>query len=387
MAAPRSVHSGRMNALPLTMPRTTRRPVAPAPATAVEHDSRWRAILARDATADGRFVYGVRTTGIYCRPSCPSRRPLPRSVSFFDAPEAAELAGFRACRRCQPREAAPAPAGLDVVRDACAYIDAQQGIAVSLARLAARAGLSRAHFQRTFTRLVGLSPREYQQARRAGRFRRELREGESVASALFGAGYGSTSRVYEQPVTGAGMTPARYRRGGAGEQLRYTTTASPLGRLLVAGTARGICAVKLGADDGALVDELRDEFPRAELAEMPGPLAGWVRQLVAHLEGRRPHLQLPLDVQGTAFQWRVWRELQRIPYGETRSYAEVAAAIGRPSAARAVARACATNPACLVVPCHRVVAKDGGVSGYRWGVDRKQALLAGERTRADRGRR
>lgn len=375
MAAPVRVHSGPMSTAPaLDMPSI---PTAPPTANS-ERDPRWLALLARDAAADGRFVYAVRTTGVYCRPSCPSRRPLARSVTFFSDPASAEVAGFRACRRCRPRESAPAPAGLDAVRDACAFIRAQEGTSVSLDRLAARAGLSRAHFQRTFTRLVGLSPRAYQQALRAGRFRRELREGEPVASALNGAGYGSSSRVYEAPPTG-GMTPARYRRGGEGLQLRYTTAATPLGRLLVAGTVRGICAVKLGADDRALIRELRDEFPKAEVVEMPGPLARWTRALVAHLEGRRPHLQLPLDVQGTAFQWRVWQELQRIPYGETRSYADIATAIGRPTAARAVARACATNPACLVVPCHRVVGKDGRPSGYRWGVSRKRALLEAER--------
>jgi AraC family transcriptional regulator of adaptative response/methylated-DNA-[protein]-cysteine methyltransferase len=341
-------------------------------------DRCWQAVLAHDPAADGAFVYAVRTTGVYCRPSCPSRRPKRASVAFYAGPDAAEIAGFRECRRCRPRAGTPVPAGLADVRRACAYIQAHADETLTLARLAAHVGASPFHLQRTFAKLVGISPRAYQDAVRAARFRDGLRQGTPVSGAVYDAGYGSISRVYERMPTGRGMTPAAYRRGGKGLAMRYTIVDSPVGRLMVAGTERGICSVKLGDRDERLEQDLRREYPEATVSRDQQALSTWVRTLIAHLDGRAPHLDLPIDVQATAFQWKVWRYLQSIPWGETRAYSEVARAIGEPSAVRAVARACATNPVCLVVPCHRVVQKDGGLGGYRWGTRRKQALLQGE---------
>jgi AraC family transcriptional regulator of adaptative response/methylated-DNA-[protein]-cysteine methyltransferase len=341
-------------------------------------DERWDAVLARDARADGAFVYAVRTTGVYCRPSCPSRRPRRDSVTFFAGPDAAEVAGYRECLRCRPRAGAPAPAGIAQVRRACAYIEGHAEEPLTLAALAAHVGASPFHLQRTFSRLVGISPRAYQEAVRAGRFREGLRGGAPVSGAVYDAGYGSISRVYERKPTGRGMTPAAYRRGGDGLALTYTIVDSPVGRLLVAGTDKGICSVKIGDGDPRLEEELAREYPAARITRDTTAFASWVRALLGHLDGRVPHLELPIDVKATAFQWKVWRYLQSIPYGETRAYSDVARAIGAPAAVRAVARACATNPVCLVVPCHRVVQKDGGPGGYRWGTRRKQALLERE---------
>lgn len=343
------------------------------------HDSRWQAVLSRDGGSDGAFVYAVRTTGIYCRPSCPSRRPRRDSVSFFAGPDAAEIAGYRECLRCRPRAGAPAPAGLEQVRRACAFIEARAEEPVTLGQLAAHVGTSPFHLQRTFTKLVGISPRAYHEAVRAGRFRDGLRQGTPVSGAVYDAGYGSISRVYERRPTGRGMTPAAYRRGGKGVAMTYTIVDSPVGRLMVAGTNKGICSVKLGDADARLERDLRREYPEAEISRDPSAFGRWITTLLAHLDGRKPHLDLPIDVQATAFQWKVWRYLQSIPWGETRAYSDVARAIGQESAVRAVARACATNPVCLLVPCHRVVAKDGGLGGYRWGTKRKQALLETEK--------
>jgi AraC family transcriptional regulator of adaptative response/methylated-DNA-[protein]-cysteine methyltransferase len=264
------------------------------------------------------------------------------------------------------------------VQAACGYLAAHVDRTVTLSELAAKVGSSPFHLQRTFRDLVGLSPLAYQQALRADRFRRDLRNGASVTRALYEAGYGSASRVYESGPTGPGMTPAAYRRGGAGADVRYVILSARLGRLLVAATPRGVCAVKLGDEARGLVDDLHREYPAARVSRGDATLARWARAIVRHLDDRPRPLDLPVDVQATAFQWQVWRALQRIPAGETRTYTEVARAIGRPSAVRAVARACASNPVCLVIPCHRVVAKGGGLGGYRWGVGRKEALLAGE---------
>ncbi len=276
------------------------------------------------------------------------------------------------------KSASPQSRSVAAVRRACAHIEAHAADVLELKALAAVAGLSPAYFQRTFSRVVGISPRAYQEAIRAGRFRADLREGVPVTTALYDAGYGSTSRVYERKPTGPGLTPAAYRRGAGGVTIAVAIVASPLGRLLVASTGKGLCSVKLGDDDAALREDLRHEYPAATFVEDAAPLAEAVEQILAHLDARVPHLDLPLDVRGTAFQWQVWRYLQSIPWGETRSYSQVARDIGRPSAVRAVARACATNHACLVVPCHRVVGADGTLTGYRWGVARKQALLARE---------
>jgi AraC family transcriptional regulator of adaptative response/methylated-DNA-[protein]-cysteine methyltransferase len=344
-------------------------------------DACWQAVLARDAAADGAFVYAVRTTGVYCRPSCPSRRPKRTSVAFYAGPDAAEIAGFRECRRCRPRGGALPPAGLADVRRVCTYIQAHADETLTLARLAEHVGASPFHLQRTFAKLVGISPRAYQEAVRAARFRDGLRQGTPVSGAVYDAGYGSISRVYERRPTGRGMTPAAYRRGGQGMTMRYAIVDSPVGRLMVAGTERGICSVKLGDRDERLEQDLRREYPEASVSRDQQGLSAWVRAIIGHLDGRVPHLDLPIDVQATAFQWKVWRYLQSIPWGDTRAYSDVARAIGEASAVRAVARACATNPVCLVVPCHRVVQKDGGLGGYRWGTRRKAELLKGERSR------
>jgi AraC family transcriptional regulator, regulatory protein of adaptative response / methylated-DNA-[protein]-cysteine methyltransferase len=346
-------------------------------------DHLWNAVLARDGTAN--FLYGVRSTGVYCKPSCPSRRPRRDSVSFFSSPEVAEIAGYRECRRCRPRQGKSAPAGLAQVRTACAFIAEHADRSITLAELARQVRTSPFHFQRMFSRIVGISPRAYQDALRARRFRDELRSGTAVSAAVYDAGYGSISRVYEHSPTGRGMTPAKHQRGGRGETITYGLVDSVLGRLLIGATPKGICSVMLGDTDGRLEGELRAEYPNATLTRDESAFTDWARGIIAHLEGRRPHLDLPLDVQGTAFQWKVWRYLQSIPYGETRSYSDVARAIGAPSSVRAVARACATNKACLVIPCHRVVGKDGALTGYRWGVERKKALLERETTSGGRG--
>jgi AraC family transcriptional regulator of adaptative response/methylated-DNA-[protein]-cysteine methyltransferase len=347
--------------------------------SAVDERSRWRAVLDRDARLDGSFVYAVRSTGIYCRPSCPSRRPRRDQVVFFDLACAAEGAGFRSCRRCRPGQAAVADSSAARVQRVCRYIDQHLERPLALATLAAVAGLSRYHFQRTFKRLMGISPRQYAQSRRLASFKAQVRKGETVSSAIYGAGYGSGSRLYERASEKLGMTPASYRKGGRGMRLRYTIMTSPLGRLLVAATERGIAAVCLGDSDASLETSLRAEYPAGEIVRDDVALAARVQAVLEYVAGRAPQARLPLDINATAFQCRVWQELLRIPRGTTRTYGEVARAIGRPAAARAVARACAANPVALVIPCHRVVPKQGATGGYRWGAERKRALLAGER--------
>jgi AraC family transcriptional regulator of adaptative response/methylated-DNA-[protein]-cysteine methyltransferase len=340
--------------------------------------ARWRAVLERDRSADGLFVYAVRSTGVYCRPSCASRKPNRDRVAFYDSSADARAAGFRACKRCAPDAAATADPWIDRVRRAIVYLANVEGHP-SLSRLAARLGGSPYHLQRNFKRIVGVTPREYAEACRLRAVKRGLRQGEDVTAAMFDAGYASSSRFYEGAGARLGMTPSDYRRGGAGISVRYSIVDSPLGRLLVAATERGICSVQMGSSDAALKRALADEYPGASLRPDPGPLAQWMAAIVAHLEGRRPRLELPLDIQATAFQWQVWQALARIPYGETRTYAEIAHAIGRPSAVRAVARACASNPVALAIPCHRVVSASGKSGGYRWGAGRKKELLRRER--------
>lgn len=327
---------------------------------------------------DGVFVYGVRSTGIYCRPSCPARRPRPRQILLFARPQAAELAGFRPCRRCHPREA-PGNPQANFIRRVCNVIDGSEDSPVSLGRLAERTGLSAAHVQRTFRRALGITPRQYADSLRMARLKSELRKGSDVTTALHKVQYGSASRLYERSDARLGMTPATYRRGGQGMNISYTVARCSLGRVLVAATDRGISAVYLGNRDSDLVAELRTEYPRAEIRSGSGQHSKWVRAIVRHLAGSNPRLDLPTDVVATAFQRRVWEALRSIPPGATRTYTEVARAIGQPSAVRAVAHACATNPASIVVPCHRVVRTDGTLGGYRWGLERKQALLEQER--------
>ena len=346
-------------------------------ATMPSLDPRWRAVNARDLAADGTFVYAVTSTGVYCRPSCPSRRPRPDRVAFYPTPTAAEQAGFRACRRCRPEQ--PRSPLEDKVRRARTWIDAHPDDAPSLARLAKVAATTPWHLQRSFKRLFGLSPREYAAARRTTRLKDALRR-ERVTDAVYEAGFGSPSRVYEEADATLGMTPGAYRNHAAGERIVFATADSPLGIVLVACTQRGLCRVALGDDAASLEKGLRAEFPRADVRRDAKSTRDALKAVLAVAAGERL-ADLPLDVRGTAFQRRVWRALQAIPAGSTRTYAEVAEAIGAPTATRAVARACAANPVALVIACHRVVPKAGGTGGYRWGAQRKAALLKAERRR------
>ncbi len=345
--------------------------------------SRWQAVQGRDGAADGRFVYAVTSTGIYCRPTCASRRPLRRNVRFFDLPEAAEQEGFRACKRCRPTESISVDVKVQRVREMCRFIDQEQEEGAdgspTLAAIAAKVGGSPHHLQRTFKRLMGVTPAQYGDARRLSRLREGLKQGESVTNAMYDAGYGAVSRLYERSNGQLGMTPASYAKGGKGALIGYAITDSPLGRLMVAATEHGVCFLSLG-DDRHLIAELGREYPLAEIVADEIVLGEWVREVVAYLDGTIPHPNLPLDVQGTAFQRRVWQELMQIPAGMTRTYSELAERIsGNAKARRAVARGCATNPVSLIIPCHRVIRGDGGLGGYRWGLDRKRALLVAER--------
>jgi AraC family transcriptional regulator of adaptative response/methylated-DNA-[protein]-cysteine methyltransferase len=347
-------------------------------------EKKWRAVMARDAGFDGAMVFAVRSTGIYCRPSCPARRPRRQNVVFFPRPEAAESAGFRACRRCRPKGASPEQSQAAWVEDACRRLATPQEGPLRLADLGAELGVSSHHLQRTFKQLMGITPRQYADAVRLGFFRAHLRKGADVTAAVYDAGYGSSSRAYEGSAARLGMTPGAYRKGGLGMRIAYTIVGSPLGRLLVAATDRGISAVCLGDTDEPLEAALRGEYPAAELRRDDAGLKAWVAGILQRMEGREPAAALPVDLRATAFQRRVWEELKAIPRGQTRSYGEIARRIGQPTAARAVARACATNPVALVIPCHRVVG-GGALAGYRWGVERKRRLL--QREAADSGER
>ena len=357
------------------MPTTFRSETA---GPALDGEEAWRAVEQRDARFDGQFVYAVQSTRIYCRPSCPSRRPSRARVSFYSAPDAAEQAGFRACRRCHPREAGLAP-NAAVVERARAYIEKHPDETVTLASLASAVGVSPFHLQRTFKRVVGVSPREYQSSLRVTRLKSRLRAGDTVSRATYEAGFSSSSRVYEHSDEQLGMTPAAYRRGGAGMRIGYTIVDSPFGRLLVAATARGVCAVALDDSDEALVRGLHHDFPNAHIERGDTAHRDWVTEIVAHIGRANKDAQVPLDIVGTRFQQRVWSLLRKIPPGHTRSYSEIAAALGSPRATRAVARACASNRVSVVIPCHRVVRNDGSLGGYRWGAQRKQRLLESER--------
>ena len=340
----------------------------------------WRAVEARDEQFDGQFVYAVRTTGVYCRPSCASRRPLRANVSFFTDPDAAEQAGFRPCLRCEPRAENAERSGAATVERARAFLDAHADRTVSLGELATHVGLSASHLQRSFKRLLGVSPKEYQDARRVNEFKSRLRAGDTVSRATYEAGFGSSSRIYERADALLGMTPASFRRGGAGMRIAYTIADSPVGRVLVGTTDRGVCAVELGATDADVERALRADFPNAAIEQSDDEHHAWVHAVLERI--REPAAgasqRVPLDVSGTAFQWQVWKALQAIPAGERRTYSEIATEIGRPTAARAVARACATNRVAVVIPCHRVVRESGELSGYKWGVDRKRRLLERE---------
>ena len=334
----------------------------------------WKAVMARDRSFDGRFFFGVVTTGVYCRPSCPSRHPLRTNVRFFQAPAEAEQAGLRPCKRCRPlSDPAAAIAGL------CRYIEQHCEERIDLAILAARAGLSRFHLQRTFKAAVGVTPKQYLEAHRVGKLKKELRQAKDVTSAVYEAGFGSSSRVYERADSRLGMTPKQYRKGGGGVTIAYALLDSPVGLAMMGATDRGICFVQFDETKEQLLEVLRREYPAATLeasADQSAPeFRKWMDALSAHLAGGRPGMDLPLDIQATAFQMRVWDYLRSIPPGKIQSYGEVAVGIGQPTAVRAVARACATNRVALLIPCHRVIRGTGEAGGYRWGLEPKQALL------------
>lgn len=353
----------------------------------------WDAVQRRDRAYNGRFWFSVRTTGVYCLPSCAARPPLRHNVDFHASPEAAEAAGFRACKRCKPRDwvlGKGADLGLSrPVARACALFEAADADTTpSLAEVARQVGLSSGALGKRFLAELGVAPRDWLVARKRERFRSALRGGASVADALYGAGYGSPSRVYESSDKVLGMTPATYARGGAGAHIDYTMADSEYGRVLVAATGKGIAAVFLGDDDRSLEKSLKRDFPAAELQRNDTVLGPRVKAVLARLYGRKPTAldapDVPLDIVGTAFQWKVWKALTEIPAGETRTYGEIARSIGEPKAARAVGRACATNQAAGVIPCHRAVGSGGALTGYRWGVARKERLLAEERRRSSR---
>lgn len=335
-------------------------------------DRAWQMVQSREPSADLLFVYGVRTTGVYCRPSCPSRRPLRRSVEFFATSELAERAGYRACKRCTPNVMHPQA---HMLTQACDYIEQHLDNTVKLERLGKVVGLSAFHTQRLFRRFLGISPRQYQQTRRMARFRQNLLTNDSVTTAMYDAGFTSSSRLYESASEHLGMTPLQYRRGGKDLKIRYAIADSPLGKMLVAATDAGLCAVAFGSLACELEDDLASRFAQSTRQRDDAKLGTMVKQILAQITEHPVALELPLDVRATAFQQRVWTALRNIPRGETRTYSQIAEAIGQPTAARAVARACATNPVAVAVPCHRVIGSDGSLTGYRWGVERKKKLL------------
>ncbi len=354
---------------------------ASAGAGEIDPEVAWKAVASRDAEA--RFFYGVMTTGVYCRPSCSSRRPLRKNVRFYATPDEAERDGLRACLRCDPKAERRADPAAAEIQDAVRFLEEHSGEAPSLGELARRSGLSAAYFQKTFRRLVGLSPKQYLDSVRMRKLKAGLAAGKDVTETIYASGYGSASRVYERAGSELGMTPAQYRAGGRGVSITYAEVASPLGRMMLGATSRGLCFLQFGESDADLLSKLRKEYPLAGLEPMAEPrhpdFDGWIEALNGYLAGIRTSLDLPLDVRGTAFQMRVWKYLQSIPYGEARSYSEVAAGIGEPKAVRAVATACARNTVGVLIPCHRVIRSNGELGGYRWGLERKRVLIDTER--------
>ena len=342
-------------------------------------EERWQAILENDQRYDGAFVYAVRSTGIYCRPSCHSKKPNRENVLFFPLNEIAERAGYRPCKRCQPERAGSPSPEVELARRVCRLIEAHLDEKMTLESLAGASHLSPSHLQRTFKDVVGITPHEYMEACRMEQVRLALNEGAGILDTIFAVGYSSTSRLYEKALGQLGMTPGDYRQGGSGRHILYATAPCSLGILLAAATSQGICAVQLGETEDGLEQSLQAQFPQAILERGQQALGGWLGEILDYLEGEQPHPQLPLGVQATAFQRRVWQALQAIPYGSTRTYRELAQAIGQPDAARAVGQACASNPVALLIPCHRAIRSDGGLGGYRWGVERKRSLLERER--------
>jgi len=354
------------------MPNPTKTDALPT-----ENDPRWQAVLARDPAADGSFFYSVKTTGVYCRPSCPARTAKPENVRFHLTREEAESAGFRPCRRCKPDQPSLREQYTDKVTEICRLLETAE-TEPSLAELAAIAGLSTFHFHRIFKAITGLTPKAYAAAQRSHRIRNQLTKSQSVTAAIYDAGYNANSRFYEQSSQLLGMTPSDYRAGGTNSRIRFALGECSLGSILVAASEIGICAIALGDDPDYLIRELQDRFPKAELIGGDSEFEQWVAKVVGFVEAPSIGLDLPLDMQGTAFQQRVWQTLRQIPAGEKVSYTEIAQRIGSPKAVRAVAGACAANTLAVAIPCHRVVRSDGGLSGYRWGVERKAELLRRE---------
>jgi AraC family transcriptional regulator of adaptative response/methylated-DNA-[protein]-cysteine methyltransferase len=348
------------------------------PISSAETDPRWQAVATRDSSQDGSFVFAVKTTGIYCRPGCASRTPKPANVEFFDSCDGAEAAGYRACKRCQPKQASLAERQASMVAEACRMIELVEDLP-TLDELADQVGLSPFHFHRLFKAITGLTPKAYGDAHRARKMQSELTSATSVTDAIYGAGFNSSGRFYAASDSRLGMTPTAWRKGGAETEIRFAIGQCSLGAILVAQSERGICAILLDDDPEALLRDLQDRFPNADLIGGDAEFEALVAKVVGFVEAPNLGLDLPLDVRGTAFQERVWQALRDIPAGQTVSYAELAERIGAPKAVRAVAGACAANKIAIAIPCHRVVRNDGSLSGYRWGIERKAALLAREK--------
>jgi AraC family transcriptional regulator of adaptative response/methylated-DNA-[protein]-cysteine methyltransferase len=344
------------------------------PASITLNDPRWAALLARDPAAEGQFFYAVTTTGVYCRPTCPARPPRPENVRFFPSTATAEDAGFRPCLRCQPKQPPLAERQAASIAELCRLID-NSATPPTLQQLADHAGLSTYHLHRMFKAVTGLTPKAYASARRSQRLKAELVPGKTVTEAIYNAGYNTSGRFYEQSASQLGMTPGDYRAGGNNTQIRFAIGQCTLGAILVAASAKGVCAILLGDDPAELLRDLQERFPKAALIGDDAGFEAWVAQVVGFVEAPQIGLDLPLDIRGTAFQQRVWLALRAIPAGSTVSYSELARRIGAPRAARAVAGACAANALAVAIPCHRVLRNDGALSGYRWGVERKRALL------------
>jgi AraC family transcriptional regulator of adaptative response/methylated-DNA-[protein]-cysteine methyltransferase len=350
------------------------RDLEPLVTRSILDDSRWQAVVGRDGRSDGKFVFAVSSTGVYCRPSCPSKRPRRENVTFFRQPQEAERAGFRECLRCRPKSIVGNPRQ-ELVKSICRYIEQHLDEPLTLARLATEFRRSRFHLERTFKSVLGITPREYANSCRMRGFRQNLKAGHTVTRAMYDAGYSSSSRLYSRTSSELGMEPAKYRRGAVAAPIRYAFADSPLGRMLIAATGKGICSIQFAESDEELEQGLKHEFPFAVRRRDDEGLQRLADEVVGRISGAERSSSLPLDIQATAFERRVWSYLQSIGFGQTRSYSRVAKAIRRPSAVRAVARACARNPVPIAIPCHRVVRADGDLGGYRWGVERKKKLL------------
>jgi AraC family transcriptional regulator, regulatory protein of adaptative response / methylated-DNA-[protein]-cysteine methyltransferase len=340
----------------------------------VIEDSHWQAVLDRNGASDGKFVFAVSSTGIYCRPSCPSKRPKRENVTFFRKPQEAEIAGFRECLRCRPKAIAGNPRQ-ELIKSVCRYIEQHLDEPVTLSRLGTEFRQSPFHLQRTFKAVLGITPKQYADSCRMRGFRQKLKAGHSVTRAMHDAGYSSTSRLYSRTSAELGMEPGKYRRGAIATPIRYSFSESPIGRMLIAATDKGICSIQFADSEEELEQGLKQEFPFALRRRDDEQMADLAGKVVQHMSGAESSTSLPLDIQATAFQRRVWSHLQSIGFGKTQSYSQVAKAIRRPSAVRAVARACATNPVAIAIPCHRVLRSNGDLGGYRWGLERKKALL------------